>query len=155
MGRANEVNKVDVLLYFGGDPLTEEEDYLQEDVQVEHLRPVVDLEGEEPPLVVLALVVWSLIKVEGSHFEIPLFFGYDLPGIVLMSLPRHTRVPKPLVNRFLHFVDVRDVADALLLVHEKPKASGRYICSPNPSSAPDVVRTNRSKLNTLITGTNN
>ncbi|KAH0459495.1 hypothetical protein IEQ34_012309 [Dendrobium chrysotoxum] len=64
----------------------------------------------------------------------------------------HTGDPKPLENRFLHFVDVRDVADALLLVHEKPKASGRYICSPNPSSAPDVVRTNRSKLNTLITG---
>lgn len=30
-----------------------------------------------------------------------------------------------------HFVDVRDVADALLLVYEKPDASGRYICSLN------------------------
>ncbi|CAA6661623.1 unnamed protein product [Spirodela intermedia] len=29
----------------------------------------------------------------------------------------------------LYLVDVRDVADALLLVYEKPEASGRYICS--------------------------
>ena len=27
-------------------------------------------------------------------------------------------------------VDVRDVANALLLVYEKPEASGRYICTP-------------------------
>ncbi|CAM0952040.1 unnamed protein product [Alopecurus aequalis] len=30
-----------------------------------------------------------------------------------------------------HIVDVRDVADALLLVYEKPESSGRYISAPN------------------------
>nr|APG32499.1 putative cinnamoyl-CoA reductase 4 [Freesia hybrid cultivar] len=32
-------------------------------------------------------------------------------------------------NRARHLVDVRDLADALLLVYEKLEASGRYICS--------------------------
>ncbi|KAJ4702346.1 Cinnamoyl-CoA reductase [Melia azedarach] len=32
-------------------------------------------------------------------------------------------------NRDRPLVDVRDVADALLLVYEKPEAKGRYICS--------------------------
>ena len=31
----------------------------------------------------------------------------------------------------LQIVDVRDVADALLLIYEKPESSGRYICAPN------------------------
>ncbi|MQM06285.1 hypothetical protein Taro_039106, partial [Colocasia esculenta] len=34
----------------------------------------------------------------------------------------------PMENMFLHLVDVRDVADALLLAYEKPEAAGRYIC---------------------------
>jgi len=38
-----------------------------------------------------------------------------------------------------HYVDVRDVADALLLVYEKPEASGRYICAPHPISIRDLV----------------
>ena len=28
-----------------------------------------------------------------------------------------------------HLVDVRDVAEAILLVYEKPEAKGRYICT--------------------------
>jgi len=36
-------------------------------------------------------------------------------------------------------VDVRDVADALLLSYEKPEASGRYICSSNPIKASDMI----------------
>ncbi|KAF9614868.1 hypothetical protein IFM89_020965 [Coptis chinensis] len=32
-------------------------------------------------------------------------------------------------NRIRLFVDVRDVAESLLLLYEKPEAHGRYICS--------------------------
>ncbi|CAM0952042.1 unnamed protein product [Alopecurus aequalis] len=39
--------------------------------------------------------------------------------------------PNALVDMLWHIVDVRDVADALLLVYEKPEASGRYISAPN------------------------
>ena len=42
-------------------------------------------------------------------------------------------------NKLWHIVDVRDVADALLLVYEKPESSGRYICSPNSICAKDLV----------------
>jgi nucleoside-diphosphate-sugar epimerase len=38
-----------------------------------------------------------------------------------------------------NFVDVRDVADALLLVYETPEASGRYICDAYASQMSDVV----------------
>jgi len=38
-----------------------------------------------------------------------------------------------------HIVDVRDVADALLLVYEKEKSARRYICAPNYISAIDLV----------------
>ncbi|XP_010428708.1 PREDICTED: cinnamoyl-CoA reductase 2-like [Camelina sativa] len=36
---------------------------------------------------------------------------------------------KSLLSDELYLVDVRDVADALLLVYENPKAKGRYICN--------------------------
>ncbi|KAM3258405.1 hypothetical protein ACQJBY_050269 [Aegilops geniculata] len=39
--------------------------------------------------------------------------------------------PNALNDVLWHIVDVRDVADALLLVYEKPESSGRYICAPN------------------------
>ncbi|KAI4989739.1 hypothetical protein ZWY2020_038102 [Hordeum vulgare] len=39
--------------------------------------------------------------------------------------------PNVLNDMLWHIVDVRDVADALLLVYEKPESSGRYICAPN------------------------
>ncbi|RLN13168.1 cinnamoyl-CoA reductase 2-like isoform X2 [Panicum miliaceum] len=38
-----------------------------------------------------------------------------------------------------NFVDVRDVADALLLVYETPAASGRYICDAYARQVSDVV----------------
>ncbi|KAH0450861.1 hypothetical protein IEQ34_021553 [Dendrobium chrysotoxum] len=38
-----------------------------------------------------------------------------------------------------NFVDVRDVAEALLLVYKKPDASGRYICSLNLIKFADLV----------------
>ncbi|KAL0906321.1 hypothetical protein M5K25_024805 [Dendrobium thyrsiflorum] len=37
------------------------------------------------------------------------------------------------------FVDVRDVANALLLVYEEPNASGRYICSFNQIQIADLI----------------
>lgn len=36
-------------------------------------------------------------------------------------------------------VDVRDVADALLLVYETPEVSGRYICSSHATKVSDVI----------------
>ncbi|VAI78483.1 unnamed protein product [Triticum turgidum subsp. durum] len=42
-------------------------------------------------------------------------------------------------NRFWNLVDVRDVADALLLAYENPAASGRYICSPVRIKVSDVI----------------
>ncbi|CAL5073593.1 unnamed protein product [Urochloa decumbens] len=51
---------------------------------------------------------------------------------------------QPTVNtssKFLIYVvkDVRDVADALLLLYEKKESSGRYICSPNHICTKDLV----------------
>lgn len=34
-----------------------------------------------------------------------------------------------MVNNDRRIVDVRDVAEAVLLAYEKPEAEGRYICS--------------------------
>ncbi|KAL6603811.1 hypothetical protein ACP70R_044172 [Stipagrostis hirtigluma subsp. patula] len=42
-------------------------------------------------------------------------------------------------SKFWSFVDVRDVADALLLVYETPGASGRYICNSHQRKVPDVI----------------
>uniref|UniRef100_A0ACD5YEC1 Uncharacterized protein n=1 Tax=Avena sativa TaxID=4498 RepID=A0ACD5YEC1_AVESA len=39
--------------------------------------------------------------------------------------------PNAIVDMLLHIVDVRDVAEALLLAYEKPESSGRYISAPN------------------------
>ena len=42
-------------------------------------------------------------------------------------------------NILWNVVDVRDVADALLLAYETPVASGRYLCAPHPISTRDLV----------------
>ncbi|XP_062179039.1 cinnamoyl-CoA reductase 1-like [Phragmites australis] len=42
-------------------------------------------------------------------------------------------------SKLRSFVDVRDVADALLLVYETPEASGRYICNSHQIQVSDVV----------------
>jgi nucleoside-diphosphate-sugar epimerase len=42
-------------------------------------------------------------------------------------------------NKLWHIVDVRDVADALLLLYEKPESSGRYICSSDHICTRDLV----------------
>eukprot|EP00268_Persea_americana_P026574 TRINITY_DN2601_c1_g1_i1.p1 TRINITY_DN2601_c1_g1~~TRINITY_DN2601_c1_g1_i1.p1 ORF type:complete len:323 (-),score=52.14 TRINITY_DN2601_c1_g1_i1:104-1072(-) len=48
-------------------------------------------------------------------------------------------------NRARVIVDVRDVAEALLLVYEKPEASGRYICAPHPIRIRDMVAMLKTK----------
>uniref|UniRef100_A0A0E0LDM5 NAD-dependent epimerase/dehydratase domain-containing protein n=1 Tax=Oryza punctata TaxID=4537 RepID=A0A0E0LDM5_ORYPU len=42
-------------------------------------------------------------------------------------------------NRLRNVVDVRDVANALLLAYENPGASGRYICSSAPIRVSDMI----------------
>ncbi|XXG45467.1 hypothetical protein AAC387_Pa02g0541 [Persea americana] len=50
-----------------------------------------------------------------------------------------------IVNRVWPIVDVRDVAEALLLVYEKKEASGRYICAPHSVQVHDLVEKLKSK----------
>ncbi|XP_038977702.1 cinnamoyl-CoA reductase 1-like isoform X1 [Phoenix dactylifera] len=47
--------------------------------------------------------------------------------------------PEPMPDFVWHIVDVRDLADALLLVYEKPESSGRYICAAHPISSRELV----------------
>ncbi|TVU10049.1 hypothetical protein EJB05_43554 [Eragrostis curvula] len=47
--------------------------------------------------------------------------------------------PGQMRNKLWHIVDVRDTADALLLVYEAPEASGRHICAPYFISARDLL----------------
>jgi len=47
--------------------------------------------------------------------------------------------PDRMRNKLWHIVDVRDTADALLLVYETPEASGRHICAPHFISARDLL----------------
>ncbi|GMY28988.1 cinnamoyl-CoA reductase 2-like [Fagus crenata] len=42
-------------------------------------------------------------------------------------------------NKLRAIVDVRDVAEALLLAYEKPEAEGRYICTSHMANAKDSV----------------
>ncbi|XP_073002684.1 cinnamoyl-CoA reductase 1-like [Typha latifolia] len=51
---------------------------------------------------------------------------------------------EPVENRVWIYVDVRDVADALLLLYEKPEASGRYICAPHLMKNYDLINMLRS-----------
>ncbi|PWZ15733.1 Cinnamoyl-CoA reductase 1 [Zea mays] len=47
--------------------------------------------------------------------------------------------PDPVKNKLWHIVDVRDVADAMLLLYEVPEATGRHICAPHVISARDLL----------------
>ncbi|VAI33861.1 unnamed protein product [Triticum turgidum subsp. durum] len=42
-------------------------------------------------------------------------------------------------NKLWHIVDVRDTADALLLLYEAPEAAGRHICAPHVITARDLL----------------
>ncbi|KAL6655326.1 hypothetical protein ACP70R_006152 [Stipagrostis hirtigluma subsp. patula] len=47
--------------------------------------------------------------------------------------------PTVMKNMMWYIVDVRDVADAFLLVYEKVESSGRYVCAPDQISTKDLV----------------
>jgi nucleoside-diphosphate-sugar epimerase len=42
-------------------------------------------------------------------------------------------------SKIRNFVDVRDVAEALILVYETPEASGRYVCNSHVRKVSDVI----------------
>jgi nucleoside-diphosphate-sugar epimerase len=69
---------------------------------------------------------------------------YVLNYYLLVGILALTNAPSPAGDREVklklrNFVDVRDVADALLLVYETPEASGRYICDANARQMSEVV----------------
>lgn len=45
-----------------------------------------------------------------------------------------------LENRLRMIVDVRDLAEALVLVYEKPEANGRYICTSHLIRSKELVQ---------------
>ncbi|VAI33847.1 unnamed protein product [Triticum turgidum subsp. durum] len=47
--------------------------------------------------------------------------------------------PDRMRNKLWHIVDVRDTADALLLLYEAPEAAGRHICAPHVITARDLL----------------
>ncbi|KAL5555377.1 hypothetical protein UlMin_037613 [Ulmus minor] len=49
-----------------------------------------------------------------------------------------------LEDKYRMIVDVRDVAEAILMAYEKPKAEGRYICSAHNIKVKDLVEKLRS-----------
>jgi len=67
----------------------------------------------------------------------PVGFELDLMWFVLSLYCTGDRLVK---MKLRHFVDVRDVADALLLVYETPEASGRYICNSHARLVSDVIK---------------
>lgn len=44
-----------------------------------------------------------------------------------------------LENKRRFVIDVRDVAEALLLVYERPEAEGRYLCTAHTVKSEDLV----------------
>ncbi|KAG2607310.1 hypothetical protein PVAP13_4NG237800 [Panicum virgatum] len=78
------------------------------------------------------------------------------PSLVIEPLPQSTlnesssviadclKGDREVKLKLRNFVDVRDVADALLLVYETPEASGRYICDANARQVSGVVELLRS-----------
>ncbi|XP_037434974.1 cinnamoyl-CoA reductase 2-like [Triticum dicoccoides] len=47
--------------------------------------------------------------------------------------------PDRMRDKLWHIVDVRDTADALLLLYEAPEATGRHICAPHVITARDLL----------------
>ncbi|XP_011034793.1 PREDICTED: cinnamoyl-CoA reductase 2-like [Populus euphratica] len=72
-----------------------------------------------------------------------LILGPILPSAVSASSKVLIKLLKEghesLENKLRNIVDVRDVAEALLLVYEKPEAEGRYICTAHEIRTEDLV----------------
>ncbi|RCV12286.1 hypothetical protein SETIT_2G256800v2 [Setaria italica] len=113
-----------------------------------------------PALTPTGLKNWySLAKTEAE--EMALEYGKKnglhvvtfCPGLVVGPLLQHVAVntsskvllyiikggPDTLSNKFWPLVDVRDLADAMLLAYEKSESSGRYICSLDQMDIKDLV----------------
>lgn len=58
-------------------------------------------------------------------------------SLILIKLLREGFESKD--NRLLRIVDARDVAEAVLLLYEKPEAEGRYICTAHAIKMRDLV----------------
>lgn len=69
-----------------------------------------------------------------------LFIGF-WPSFVYIAifLIVHIEGHEEVENKTRLIVDVRDVAEALKLVYEKPQAEGRYICSAYMLKTKDIV----------------
>ncbi|GJN33596.1 hypothetical protein PR202_gb22215 [Eleusine coracana subsp. coracana] len=78
-----------------------------------------------------------------SQFLIYLLKVRSLHGIFDPSTD--TGGPDRVRDKLWHIVDVRDVADALLLIYESPEASGRHICAPHVISVRDLLNLLKSK----------
>ena len=59
-------------------------------------------------------------------------------------LSEHAEGYETLENKLRMIVDVRDVAEALLITYEKPEAEGRYICTAHMIKVRDLVEKLRS-----------
>ncbi|EAZ45213.1 hypothetical protein OsJ_29858 [Oryza sativa Japonica Group] len=79
----------------------------------------VDVNPDWPP---------NRLKYESCWSDLALCEKNEIPG-----------GPDVMNNKLWHIVDVRDVADALLLLYEKPESSGRYICSSDHICTRDLV----------------
>ncbi|GMI90519.1 CCR(Cinnamoyl coA:NADP oxidoreductase)-like 1 [Hibiscus trionum] len=103
----------------------------------------------------------SKTEAESEAFEFAKRSGLDVvslcPTLVLGPLLQPTINSSSLVlikllkegydtleNKVRHIVDVRDVAQALLLAYEKPEAEGRYLCTAHTIRARDLVDKLRS-----------
>ncbi|XP_028766446.1 cinnamoyl-CoA reductase 2 [Neltuma alba] len=74
------------------------------------------------PTLVLGPILQSTIVNASSLVLLKLFKGLE-----------------SLENKQRWIVDVRDVADAILMAYEKPEAEGRYICTAHPIMTDDLV----------------
>ena len=68
-----------------------------------------------------------------SFFVMKVYLSHFLP------LNYHVDGSESLENKFRRIVDVRDVAEALLLAYQKPEAKGRYICIAHIIKAKDLI----------------
>lgn len=66
---------------------------------------------------------------------------FHLKWLVPLSSPSvvDTEGYEELENKKRFLVDVRDLADALLLVYERPEAEGRYLCMAHAVKSEDLV----------------
>ncbi|KAJ9553916.1 hypothetical protein OSB04_017961 [Centaurea solstitialis] len=91
--------------------------------------------GKNMALSQLKIVSTAII----SRYHIELVEGHPvLPAASIVLQMKHEGCEE-LENRQRRIVDVRDLAEALLLVYEKPEASGRYICMSHAIRSKELV----------------